>query len=337
MEDLRVSIIIPTYNRAHLIRRSIQSALSQRRQGDEVIVVDDASTDNTEQVVSEFSSSVQYLRVPHGGAGRARNQGAAAARNPLVAFLDSDDEWMQGKLESQRRLMQARPEVAFCFSDFRVRVDGQDHPRYLRYWHEDRRSWDQILAERIRYSSIGTPHESLGDFWIYLGDLYPSLMHWLYVLTSSILVRKAMAGDQPWFAEDLTILEDWAFFGRLARAGAAAFFDIETTWQHGHAGPRVSACESLSRSHARLEILKRIWGADAEFQARHGATYRRLVDEIRLKRGKRLLLMGQKEEASECWEGMSSRPWYTKPLLALPAGVAALPRDVFVRLREALR
>lgn len=91
-----VSVIIPTYNRAHLVARAIQSVLDQTYQDFEIIVVDDASTDNTEAVIQQYDDSrIVYLKheVNSGGAA-ARNTGIRHARGQYIAFLDSDDEWL---------------------------------------------------------------------------------------------------------------------------------------------------------------------------------------------------------------------------------------------------
>jgi glycosyltransferase involved in cell wall biosynthesis len=99
----RVSVIIPTYNREHSLGRAIQSVLDQTYGDLELIVVDDASTDETEGLVKSFQDSrVRYLR--HGenrGGGGARNTGISAARGQLISFLDSDDEWLPTKLARQ--------------------------------------------------------------------------------------------------------------------------------------------------------------------------------------------------------------------------------------------
>ena len=126
MGSLSVSVVIPTYNRAKLIRRAIDSALRQLRPGDEIIVVDDGSTDNTAAVVTAFGPPVQYFPTPNGGAGRARNVGIDHATGNLVAFLDSDDEWFDGKLALQRSLMQSCPEVLFSFSNFAITLKSGD-------------------------------------------------------------------------------------------------------------------------------------------------------------------------------------------------------------------
>src|SRR5438067_13492135 len=95
-----VSAIIPTYNRAGLVAQAIRSAQEQRLADGhevEVIVVDDESTDNTAEVVQSFGG-VRYVRQTNRREGAARNTGAAQAHGTYLAFLDSDDFWLEGKL-----------------------------------------------------------------------------------------------------------------------------------------------------------------------------------------------------------------------------------------------
>ena len=105
MDDPAVSVVIPTYNRARLVCRAIDSALAATATGDEIIVVDDGSTDGTEAALAAYRGRIRYVKADHRGAGVARNRGVSEARGPLIAFLDSDDEWMPDKLELQRTLM----------------------------------------------------------------------------------------------------------------------------------------------------------------------------------------------------------------------------------------
>jgi glycosyltransferase involved in cell wall biosynthesis len=103
-----VSVIIPTYNRAHLVLRAIQSVLSQTFADFELIVVDDGSVDNRREAVARFDDPrIQYIRLERNrGLGAARNVDTDAARGEYIAFLDSDDEWLESKLAEQ--LEQAR-------------------------------------------------------------------------------------------------------------------------------------------------------------------------------------------------------------------------------------
>ena len=123
----RVSVIIPTYNRAHLIGRAIQSVLAQTYQDFEVIVVDDGSTDNTEEVVLNFGSEkMRYIR--HGtnrGVAAARNTGIRNARGEYIAFQDSDDEWYPNRLESISEIMEDRKDIDFIFSYGKFLKNGE--------------------------------------------------------------------------------------------------------------------------------------------------------------------------------------------------------------------
>src|SRR5262245_57644303 len=160
MASLGISVVIPAYNRAHTVGRAIDSALAAVRPGDEVLVVDDGSTDDTAARVRAYverdRERLRFVPLPHRGPGTTRNRGVGEARHPLVAFLDSDDEWFPDKLELQRAVMEAKPEVLFCFSDFAHRSgNGAVSRRYLRRWHGDARSWTQILGPGVPFSSLG--------------------------------------------------------------------------------------------------------------------------------------------------------------------------------------
>ena len=118
----RVSVIIPTFNRAHLLPNVVQSVLNQTFADFELIIVDDASTDNTQEVVESFSDPrIRYIKHEQNkGGGAARNTGIEAARGEFIAFLDSDDEWIPQKLEIQvPALSQAGPEVGFVICGMR--------------------------------------------------------------------------------------------------------------------------------------------------------------------------------------------------------------------------
>lgn len=110
--DPLVSVIIPTYNRARLLRRALDSVLSQTFQDFEVLVVDDGSTDDTEEAVAAFvDPRIRYLRqLENRGVSAARNRGMEEARGEYVAFLDSDDEWLPKKLDLQLRVFRAARE-----------------------------------------------------------------------------------------------------------------------------------------------------------------------------------------------------------------------------------
>lgn len=119
-----VSVIIPTYNRAHLIRKSLESVLNQTFDDFEIIVFDDGSTDDTEKVVKQFTDErIRCLRHEQNrGAAAARNTGIRAARGDYIAFLDSDDEWLPHKLAKQLTALQSAPASvgASCTASYHI-------------------------------------------------------------------------------------------------------------------------------------------------------------------------------------------------------------------------
>lgn len=136
------SIVIPTYNRARLLERAITSVLAQDYSDFEVIVADDASTDNTAEVVARFDDSrIRYLRSEqNGGNAAARNLGAKHARGEYIAFLDSDDQYHPDFLSNMQSLILAndRPGFLWCGVN-RMTADGRiTIPRKIHGWQPEK-------------------------------------------------------------------------------------------------------------------------------------------------------------------------------------------------------
>jgi len=121
---LKVSVIVPTFNRADLIAQSLESILNQSHRPAEVIVVDDGSTDQTQAVVQRFANSVKYLRIENSGPTRARNVGVEASGSEWIAFCDSDDLWHPEKLAAQVHICEKMPDLQYCFTNFKTVADG---------------------------------------------------------------------------------------------------------------------------------------------------------------------------------------------------------------------
>lgn len=100
MKD-RVSVIIPTYNYARFVEEAITSVLAQTLPVSEIIVVDDGSTDNTEEIVTKFGGIVKYIKQKNSGVGQARNTGVKHSTGNFLAFLDADDLWLPSKIDRQ--------------------------------------------------------------------------------------------------------------------------------------------------------------------------------------------------------------------------------------------
>jgi glycosyltransferase involved in cell wall biosynthesis len=110
-----VTAIIPTFNRAERLRDAIESIRAQTHVNWELIVVDDGSSDNTEEIVQSFSDDrIHYIKQENRGVSAARNAGIAKARGELIAFLDSDDRWEPRKLEVQKKFFDLNPDAHIC-------------------------------------------------------------------------------------------------------------------------------------------------------------------------------------------------------------------------------
>lgn len=118
------SVVIPTYNRADLIGETLEAVLGQTLAPDEVIVVDDGSTDGTAAVLAGFGSRVRHVPIPNSGDLVARNTGLRAASSGLVAFCDSDDVWAPEFLAVMSAQWRAEPKLKVCYSNFCILRDG---------------------------------------------------------------------------------------------------------------------------------------------------------------------------------------------------------------------
>ncbi len=122
MSAPRVSVVLPTYNRAPLLLRALGSVLAQTYESFEVRIVDDGSTDRTTSVVADLADPrLHYERIEHAGSAVARNHAVRAARGEWLAFIDSDDEWMPTKLERQLGVAATLPPdigVIYCGGEY---------------------------------------------------------------------------------------------------------------------------------------------------------------------------------------------------------------------------
>lgn len=190
-----ISVIIPTYNRAKLLPRAIQSVLLQTLSEIEVIIVDDASTDDTKQVVASIPDTrIRYIRMEHNsGACSARNTGVQAARGEWIAFQDSDDEWLPNKLATQyAQLLETGADVVFCAFEH-CAADGERH--YI-FPHA------HVQTGRITYEQL----------------LFENLAS-----TQTILGKKECFEQTP-FKPDFPRLQDWEMMLRMVQKYDVRYF-----------------------------------------------------------------------------------------------------------------
>ncbi|MGE4286789.1 MAG: glycosyltransferase family 2 protein [Phycisphaerae bacterium] len=123
--DYSVSVVIAAYNAAEWLGKAVMSALNQTCKPLEVVVVDDGSEDNTAEIACVLGENVRVIQQENAGAGAARNAGIRAAKGDFVAFLDSDDYWLEDKLEKQLAILRANPSLRWCTGNYLIDIDGK--------------------------------------------------------------------------------------------------------------------------------------------------------------------------------------------------------------------
>jgi glycosyltransferase involved in cell wall biosynthesis len=142
-----LTIVIPTYNRAHLIEHTLKSVLQQSCDDFEVIIIDDGSTDNTEEIIQRYlSEKVQYHRIPNSERGAARNRGTELAKGDYINWFDSDDEMLPNHVASAKELASHQPEVLNLMYQIKDSVSGKITPVQASY-SENQKQRKNFLIE----------------------------------------------------------------------------------------------------------------------------------------------------------------------------------------------
>ncbi|MBU2552539.1 MAG: glycosyltransferase [Proteobacteria bacterium] len=222
-----VTVIIPTYNRAHLVDRAIQSVLGQTFRDFELIIVDDASTDRTSEAIQPFlrDARLRYLRLKSNqGGSAARNTGLAEANGQYIAFLDSDDEWLPEKLDIQvQAFRRAAPAVGLVYTGFR-KTNRPDRSDALRSRGDVSRS---ILVQNF----VGT--------------------------TSTPLIKADLLAKTGGFDRSLPSCQDWDLWIRLAGLVEFEYVDQVLVLSH-YQGDSISANRAATiEGHLGIEAKYR--------------------------------------------------------------------------------
>ena len=298
----RVSVVIPTYNRAQLVVRAARSAIRAIGPDDEIIVVDDGSTDGTGEQLQGIDSRLRLLRTNRVGPGAARNRGIREATGDFVAFLDSDDEWFADKIDLQRQVLSSNPELLFCYSDFEaIGPDGDVMSGALKSWYRHpflvaargNAPWKAAIGSGRKFSDLGTLPDGRSDFQLHVADHFECLLEWLPIWTSTFVARRVESGDALRFGEERYICEDWECFAKVARLGPGAFLACDTAKRYFDADNQlVPSTDSVVQLETRLNLVEAIWGTDDEYLEHNAAQYETVRDELAERYVKSLLTRG---------------------------------------------
>jgi glycosyltransferase involved in cell wall biosynthesis len=228
-----VTAIIPTYNRAHLISEALESALRQSRRPDEIIVVDDGSTDDTKRVVEQYGTDVRYIYQKNSGPAAARNQGLRVATGDIIAFLDSDDLWVSQKIEIQLDFLARHPEVGGLFGDMSNAFGAVDN-----------------LTPEIKNQEL---HDYLVAHASDLGDLFEWLIIENVIPTPTVMLRRSVVERIGFFKESLIVAEDLDYWLRAVAACRWGFINQVLLIRRRHDSNLIS--DSARRKVSTIEVL----------------------------------------------------------------------------------
>jgi glycosyltransferase involved in cell wall biosynthesis len=257
-----ISVVIPTWNRAWSIRRAVDSVLIQQGVDFELIVVDDGSDDGTKELLAELlearladsreaksretesreadsreaksreAEKIVYLRNDERrGVSAARNLGIGVARGDLIALLDSDDEWLPGKLSAQAKYMAERPDLMFSQCQER--------------WVRDGRRVNPGLRHRKKE-----------------GDIFLESLALCLISPSAVIVRKRLFDEVGLFDEELAAAEDYDLWLRALLKYPVGLLDRELIIRHGGRPDQLSAAPGLDRYRA-LSLKKLLASPEA--------------------------------------------------------------------------
>lgn len=337
-----LSVVIPTFNRASELGNAIRSVLQQTVRVDEVVVVDDGSTDETRSVVRGFPPSVRYHYQENQGTGVARNRGVAEASGDVIAFLDADDYWSPHKLDAQLRVLEALPDVGWVATNLLV-VDSHGSPvkgrqgleRAVPVFRDQGCGMEQWLATALARTRIPL-HE--GDVDVFFGDLSRLLLYGNFIFPSTVVLRRELARDVGPFEPEFRRAQDNDYFLRVAELSPGAII-TEPLVRY-----RMGAADQATRSSNTLELIEVAMESIARARQRRPtlgeadlAAYNRGRELLFRRKAYALLSDFQREEARDALRDLRDLTGRLGPLSLVMLMLSYLPEGVLRLLRRLKR
>jgi len=198
----KITVIIPTYNRASVLPRAIDSVLAQSHPASDIIIVDDGSTDNTREWLETRYPQVNLIKQNNKGVSAARNSGIKASKNEWLCLLDSDDSWQTNKLQQQIQALTENPQYLICHTN--------------ETWHRN----GKILNQ-------GKKHKKRG------GHIFQHCLPLCTISPSSVIINKQIFDDVGLFDETLPACEDYDMWLRICCKYPVLFLDEALTHKYG--------------------------------------------------------------------------------------------------------
>ncbi|HIP14321.1 MAG TPA: glycosyltransferase family 2 protein [Sulfurimonas autotrophica] len=228
---MKVTVIIPSYNRYELLQRALESVYLQTFPVDEVIVIDDGSTDETAQIKKDFPN-IKYFYQKNSGVSSARNFGMQKAKNQWIAFLDSDDEWCREKLKEQVDFHQSNRDILMSYTDEQW-IRGANEVKIPKKFQKIGKN---AFLENLLYCNIAP---------------------------SSVLLHRSVLDSVGVFDESLEVCEDYDLWLRIALQFEIALVDKKLIKKYaGHEDQLSFRYWGMDRF--RVKALEKFMGTEHE-------------------------------------------------------------------------
>ena len=214
-----IAVIIPTYNRSHTLRRALDSVNNQTVRPSEICVVDDGSTDETEQLLSRHYPQVNYVYQSNAGVSSARNAGVALTRGHWLAFLDSDDEWMPNKLERQLQEINSNNTFPLVHCD--------------EIW----------IRNGVRVNAMHK-HQKAG------GEIFERCLPLCVISPSAVMIKRRLFEEVGGFDESLPACEDYDLWLRICSRHPVLYIEEALLRKYG------GHDDQLSRQHWGMDRFR---------------------------------------------------------------------------------
>ena len=198
---MNTAVIIPTYNRESLLKRAINSVLNQTKVPDEIIVVDDGSSDNILNILDEYKNSIKIVTQKNKGVSAARNRGADLAKSEWILFLDSDDVWKKEKLEIQAKFHKNNPHILFSHTN--------------EVWIKDKK----IVFQKRKHKK---PY----------GNCFYDNLDFCRVSPSTVMIKKELFDRCGKFDEQLKVCEDFDLWLRVLKKVPVGLIEEALTYKY---------------------------------------------------------------------------------------------------------
>ncbi len=254
-----VSVIIPVFNRQCWIAQAVDSVLAQDYSPFELIVVDDGSTDKTARVLSSCGDKIRVLRQENAGVSAARNLGIRAARGKWIAFLDSDDYWLSGKLAAQITYFRNNPGMRICQTE-------------------------EIWVRNGKRVNPGRRHAKKG------GGIFKDSLALCLISPSAVMLQKSLLDEHGGFNENMPACEDYDLWLKITCSQPVGLVSAPLIVKRGGHADQLSAQAGLDRF--RIESIAAIMASGRLNNSQYRAAAEMLEKKCRIyahgceKRGK---------------------------------------------------